>query len=119
MMIRQLSVVLVGALFVGCAHQRHTQSPYVFRDGEVVDWRKSAIAAASSPEQWKRGLRITQGPLRLDSQMLEYRLDGPMRDSVVVTMPCWGQGEHEATYLEIKLDRATGLIMSMREERER
>jgi hypothetical protein len=119
MMIRPFSLILVAALFVGCAHQRRTRNPDVFGDWEVVAWRKSAIAAASSSEEWKRGHRITQGPLRLDAEMLEYRLDGPIRDSVAVTIPCWGQGEHYATYLKITLDRATGLIISMREERER
>jgi hypothetical protein len=119
MMIRLFSIILVAASVVGCAHQRHTRNPYVVGDREVAAWRKSAIEAASSPEEWQRGRRITAGPLRLDTEMLEYRLDGPIRDSVIVTIPCWGQGEHDATCLEIALDRATGLIISMREERDR
>ena len=122
MKIRSIPLLaLMAPLLVGCGVHRHFRDRYTFREDQVVAWRWAAVEAANSPAEWARlgAVRLTRGPLKLDTAEVEYKLDCREASQVEVIIRPATVGDQQASVLRIKVDRATALVVSMREELDR
>ncbi len=115
-------VALAGVLLVGCAHIQKAHVCCSWREGQLAEYRKAAVEAAASPEQWRRvGTRLTSGPLRLEASGLAYQFYcGDWRMDILIPTNQSVQDERTGgrtcTRVRVALDAATALVVSMKEE---
>jgi hypothetical protein len=117
-----LILVPIAFLFMGCAHHLQRRCCFTFLDQAVAAWRRSAVEAAASSEEWARvgAVRPDLETLRLDTSRVEYKLDCAKPSQLQVIIPIlMARGEYDQSYVKVVLDRDTGLVLSLREEHER
>jgi hypothetical protein len=113
---------LIGVLLVGCAHQHRAHECCSWREDQLADYRKAALEAAASPEQWQRvGKRLTSGSLKLDTSGLAYVFySGNSRMDILIptnqSVEDERTGARIGTKLRVTLDAVTALTVSMKEE---
>jgi hypothetical protein len=113
---------LAAVVLVGCAHTQRGHVCCSWQEDQLADYRKAAIEAAASPEQWRRvGKRLTLGPLKLETSALAYQFYcGDQRMDMLIPTNQSVQnertGERISTKVRVTLDAGTALIISMKEE---
>ena len=93
-----------------------------WREDQLATYRKVAVEAAASPEEWGRvGKRVTAGPLKLDTSGVAYVFYYP-DTRMDILIPSNQSVEDErtggrlGTRVRVTLDSATALIISIKEE---
>lgn len=115
-------IALAGVLHMGCAHTHALRECCSWREDQLADYRKAALEAAASPEQWRSvGKRITSGPLKLYTSNLEYVFYcGNQHMDIIISTNQSVEDERTggrmSTAIRVTLDAATALILSMKEE---
>jgi len=114
---------LIGVLLTGCAHTHALRECCSWREDQLAEYRKAALEAATSLEEWQRfrHMRLTTGSLELDTRDLKYVFyrDDERMDILIPTKQSVEDertGGRTGTMLRVTLDPVTALIVSMKEE---
>jgi hypothetical protein len=114
-----LKIAPVVLLLSGCVHQHFLKDKCVIYDTEIAAWRKSALDAINSPDEWKRvGIRISTDPIPVPfTDNLTYNLYQSRPDTVEAVARLPMKRFQERGYcVRVIMGRSSACVLSMREE---